>query len=317
MNETLKVLLTDHPWPETDIERTILAAAGLELTEPRHRGNMQELVALAHGAAAILTCWAPVPAEMIADNAGLRLVARLGVGVDNIDLASARANGVLVTNVPDYCVEEVSDHVLALVHAWARGIVSYDRDVHAGRWEPAARVLRRVSSLKVGVVGLGRIGSRVAEKFQALGAAVVGSDPHGRARSGHVQIVAQNHLLEAVDVVTVHVPLNKATHHLVDHDFLSQMCDGSLLVNTSRGPVIDTQSLLDALALGRPGAAALDVVEGEPAVPAELLKRSNVILTPHVSFSSDRSIAELRTRASEEVVRVLSGGRPLHGVPAN
>jgi D-3-phosphoglycerate dehydrogenase len=313
-NATSQVLLTDHPWPGVDIEQGILSKAGLALVEPTRGGGFAETLALARHSAAILTCWAPVPREMIDDSQDLRLVARLGVGVDNIDLAAARERGVVVTNVPDYCIDEVSDHVVALAHAWARGVVFYDRDVHAGRWEPTSRMLRRVSDLTVGVMGLGRIGRRVTEKFHALGCNVIGFDAGPLAVPEFVEMVDSTDLARRCDVVTLHLPLTPQTRHLVGASFLAQMRTNSLLVNTSRGPIIDTHDLIDALAAGRPGAAALDVLEAEPSVPPQLLTLPNVILTPHVAFFSDHSVDELRRRASEEVVRVLRGEPPRNRV---
>lgn len=309
-----KVLLTDHPWPDADIERTILGAAGLELVEPSTPGDSAELLERSQAVSAILTCWAPVPEAMIRANPELRLVARIGVGLDNIDVGVALSQGVVVTNVPDYCIEEVSDHVLAMVHAWARGIVPYNHDVHNGDWSPTKYPLRRVADLKIAIFGLGRIGSRVAEKFGALGATVYGVDP-GRDVPAHLDPhLAKDELLRIADVVTIHVPLNTETAHMVDATFLSAMKPGALLVNASRGGLVDTQALVAGLNAGRPAAAALDVIETEPTVPRELLELPNVLMTPHVAFFSDHSILELRRRACEEVVRVLKGAQPLHPV---
>jgi D-3-phosphoglycerate dehydrogenase len=308
------VLQTDHPWPDTSIERKILSEAGLELVEPDPDGSHADLVGLARRASAILTCWAPVPADMIVHSEHLRIIGRLGVGVDNIDVGAARQKGIVVTNVPNFCTEEVSDHVVALVHAWARGIVFYDRDVRAGRWKPLSRPLRRMSDLTIGVIGLGNIGLRVADKFGVLGCQVIGCVRDNSNSQSVIEVVAMDEIARRSTVVSLHLPLNEQTRHIVNGDFLSRMRADALLVNTGRGPLVDTAALIKALTAGKPAAAAFDVVEGEPNLPADLVALPNLILTPHVAFSSDRSVTDVRTRAAEEVVRVLDGRPPLHPV---
>lgn len=304
------VLITDHPWPDVDIESAICEAAGYELVDGASRGESDDLLELGASAAGILTNWAPVTAELIANSPQLRVVGRLGVGVDNIDLAAAAARGVVVTRVPDYCVEEVSDHAVALVLAWARGIPFFDRAVRAGRFEPGALALRRVRDLEVGIWGTGRNGMATARKLAALGC-TVRTDDRNPARSAPFPALPVAALVESADVLSVHLPLTEETRGILDARLLSHMRPGSLLVNTGRGHLVDVDALVAALDAGRPGAAALDVVPGEPEVPAVLLGRDDVCLTPHVAFSSVASIAEVRRRATEDVVRVLRGERPL------
>jgi D-3-phosphoglycerate dehydrogenase len=262
---------------------------------------------------AILTCWAPVSGRAIATAPELRIVARMGVGLDNIDVNDATRRGIWVSNVPDYCTEEVADHAVALSLAWLRGVVLLDRQVRAGRWDPAAARLLRVSEQTAGILGYGRIGRRAAQKLAGLGMRVLAWRPRTPGTAEDVaRLVDLDELLEASDVVILHLPLTAETHHLVDARFLERMRPGSLLVNASRGGLVDTVALVAALQGGPLGAAALDVVEGEPNPPAELVRLDNVILTPHVGFSSLTSVAELRRRASQEVVRVLEGSTPHH-----
>jgi D-3-phosphoglycerate dehydrogenase len=311
---TATVLLTDRAWPDDTVERAVLAAAGITLVcgpaEPAPAPVIEHLVA-AHRPDAILTCWAPVSAAAIAASPALRLVARMGVGLDNIDVAAATGRGVLVTNVPDYCVEEVSDHAVALLLAWTRGIAVADRQVRAGRWDPAGARLRRLSTLTCGIIGYGRIGRRTAGKLTALGARVLAHTPHPPANeAGGVRFAALDELLAGSDVVIVHAPLTPATRHLIGARELSLMPRGALLVNVSRGGLVDTAALAGALASGQLSGAGLDVLEGEPAVPPELLAHPGVVLTPHIAFSSDASVHDLRRGAAEEVVRVLSGQPP-------
>jgi D-3-phosphoglycerate dehydrogenase len=298
------VLLTDRAWPDDRVEREVLESAGFQVVagppEPADAATIAALVA-EHQPAAILTCWAQVSSQAIESSAALRVIARMGVGLDNIDVAHATTRGVLVTNVPDYCIEEVSDHAVGLVLAWTRGLVTADREVRAGRWNPAGVSLRRLANLTCGVVGVGRIGRRTAEKLRALGARVVTSRP-----------LPLEELLAASDVVILHAPLTEATHHLIGAHELALMPSGSLLVNVSRGGLVDTEALTASLQAGHLGGACLDVLESEPAVPQGLLDHPGVVITPHIAFSSDASLVDLRRSAAEDVARVLVGETPHH-----
>lgn len=308
------VLLTDYAWPDNSVERSIVEAAGFALVtgpaEPAPAGVIEELAA-AHRPAAILTCWAPVSAAAIGASGELRIVARLGVGLDNIAVDAATERGVWVTNVPDYCVEEVSDHAVGMVLALTRGLTVCDREVRSGRWEPAGARLRRLSALTCGVVGYGRIGRVTARKLRAFGGQILAADPHPPASTPGVEIVPLEDLLRRSDVVILHVPLTGSTHHLIGAAQLALMPPGALLVNVSRGALVDTGAVVAALDSGRLGGAAFDVLETEPDVPGALLAQPRALLTPHVAFSSDVSVTELRRRAAEEVVRVLKSGTPL------
>ena len=309
------VVLTDHAWADVEVERRIIESAGHHLVAQLATASEDQVddVVAAAQPAAILTCWAPVSDRAIASAEPLRVVARMGVGLDNIGVAEATRRGVWVTNVPDYCVEEVSDHAIALALSWLRGVTQLDREVHAGVWNPGGARLARLSALTAGIIGYGRIGRRTAEKLTGLGMRVLALPPRtSHPPPGPAALVPLPELLARSDVVILHVPLTPETHHLVDAAFLGRMKAGSVLVNVSRGPVVDTAALLAAVEHGPIGAAALDVVEGEPNPPRELLSRPNVIVTPHVAFSSTMSILELRERACQEVVRVLAGEAPHH-----
>ena len=306
------VLLTDRAWPDDSIERGIIEDAGFRLVagpaDPAPVEAIDELIA-EHQPAAILTCWATVSAESIASSAPLRVVARMGVGLDNIAVSAATDHGVQVTNVPDYCVEEVSDHAVGLALAWTRGLVAADREVRAGRWNPAGARLRRLSNLTCGVIGYGRIGRATAAKLKALGARVVISDPHPPADTGGIEVMTLDGLLAASDIVVLHAPLVPRTHHLIGARELALLPQDAFLINVSRGGLVDTAALMAALQSGQLGGAGLDVLEEEPTVPAELLGHPGVIVTPHIAFASDASVIDLRRSAAEEVVRVLRGER--------
>ncbi|MEU5598490.1 C-terminal binding protein [Streptomyces sp. NPDC020298] len=309
------VLLTDYAWPDDSVERSVLEEAGHTLVtgpaDPVSAEAIDDLVA-EHRPAGILTCWAPVSATAVQTSPDLRIVARLGVGLDNIAVDTATERGVWVTNVPDYCVEEVSDHAVGMALAWTRGLAVFDRDVRGGRWNPASARLRRLSTLTCGVVGYGRIGRATARKLDAFGCRILAHDPHPPKTAPGVELVGVEELLRRSDVVILHVPLTPDTHHIIGPEQLARMKPGGLLVNVSRGGLVDTDAVVKALDRGQLDGAAFDVLESEPHVPAGLLQQPGALLTPHVAFSSDASVTELRRRAAEEVVRVLAGQAPAH-----
>ncbi len=311
----MKVLFTDRVWGDASVETRIVEAAGHTLIDANlGRPSAEEVVALvaAERPDALLVCFAPIAAAVL-ECADLKIIARTGIGVDNAPVEAARARGVPVTNVPDYCVEEVSDHAVALALALLRHIPDLNALTQTGAWRPDAETFTRFRHLTAGIVGCGRIGSATARKFAGLGMAIVGHDPF--VDSGEdFEMVDLDSLAAAADVISLHAPLSEGTHHLVSDGFLSRTKPTAIVVNTARGPLIDTQALVRALDAGRIGGAALDTVEGEPAVPSALTGRANVILTPHVAFSSAQSLEELRRRTAEEVVRALAGEPLLHPV---
>lgn len=314
-----KVLLTDYAWKDLDLEYERFGAAGLELIAGPKAAPPPEVVAqlcAEHRPQAIMTVWAIVNAAAIGHCDRLAHIARIGVGLDNIDRHAAAARGILVTNVPDYCAEEMSDHAAALFLDWARGVTFNDREVKQGLWDPSRPSLHRVRTLTVGIAGYGRIGRLVARKLRGFGCTLLA---FGRSRApdhpADVEWVDFPTLLARSDAVIALLPLSEQTRHIFDRRAFAQMKPGSLLVNISRGPLVDNEALLDALERGRPGTAALDVIEGEPEPPACVTAHPRVIATPHVAFSSPSSIEELRLRFAEEVIRVLAGEHPRNPVP--
>ncbi|HEU4626721.1 MAG TPA: C-terminal binding protein [Steroidobacteraceae bacterium] len=307
------VLITDYAWPDLEIERAVIEGAGFELAAgPAAPAPAAEIEALVekHRPVGILTNWARVSAQAIRSSPGLRIVARLGVGLDNIAVDEATARGIWVTNVPDYCFEEVSDHSVGMLLTFTRGLMHFDREIRAGRWEPSTARLRRMRTLTVGILGFGRIGRSTAQKLNGFGARVLAYTRTPSADVRDVEFVGLDELLKQSDAVIVHIPLTPETKHLLNRERLASMKRGAFLINVSRGAVIDTSALIEALRSGHIGGAALDVLEDEPNVPPELLALPNVLLTPHIAFTSDASLRELRQWASEEVVRVLRGEKP-------
>ncbi|KAA0997866.1 C-terminal binding protein [Paraburkholderia panacisoli] len=309
------VLLTDYAWPDDAIERRVIESAGFQLiTGPASPASESEIDALVeqHQPDAIMTCWAKVSSAAIRASAGIKVVARLGVGLDNIAVQTATERGIWVTNVPDYCVAEVSDHAVGFALAWTRGLISFDREVRSGRWNPAGANLKRLADMTCGIIGYGRIGHATASKLNAFGCRVLSHTLYPPADIPNVQFVGLEDLMSESDIVIVHAPLTDSTFHLINRSSLALMKPGGLLINVSRGGIVDTDAVVEALQTGQLSGAALDVLEMEPNVPEALLSTGGAMLTPHVAFSSDASLAELRRRAAEEVVRVLAGGLPEH-----
>lgn len=295
--------MTDHPWGDAAVEEELCRAAGFDLVDGSPGHDPAKLVTLGADVEGILTCWVPVTAALIGASPTLRVVTRMGVGLDNIDVEAAAARSVTVTRVPDYCIEEVSDHVVALVLAWARGITWFDRSVREGRWEPGGLRLRRVKGLRAAIWGAGRSGLATAAKLAALGCEVAVDDRH--PDRGYPALPVPE-LLGRSDVVSIHLPLDATTEGIVGPAAIGAMRDGSLLVNTSRGKIVDVDALVAGLAEGRPAFAALDVLPDEPRVPPALAHRDDVLITPHVAFSSVQSVDELRHRATAGLLAMLA-----------
>jgi D-3-phosphoglycerate dehydrogenase len=310
-----KVLVTDHAWPSLDVERTILGAAGAELLVAPPDDD-RVLLALARQASAILTCWRPVTAQLLDAAVSCRTVARYGVGLDNIDVVRATELGMLVTNVPHYCVDEVSDHAAALILALSRHVTAFARDVGAGRWDNTAHgPMYRLRGRTLGLVGYGAIAQALAVKMRAFGMDVIAYSPRLRARQPEHSVVAVptlDDLLCSADVVSLHVPLNDTTAGMIDERALSLMKPTALLINTARGQVLDSDALVDALRTGRIAAAGIDVLSQEPPAADNPLvaELPNLIVTPHAAFASVESLVELQTEAATHVLQVLLGGLP-------
>lgn len=316
------VVVTDHVFRNLDAERDILGGAGHELRFEGNAGTLEEVAAVVAGADAVLNCYAPLPGSVIETMTGCRVIARYGIGLDTIDIPAATARGIYVTNVPDYCIDEVSDHALALILALARGVVRLDRGVRAGAWDPmVVRPLHRLRGSTLGLIGFGRIARRLAEKAAAVGFRVVATDPYVPAEAMEDVGVDQRdleRLLAEADVVSIHAPLTEQSRHLIGAAALARMKPGALLVNTSRGPLVDTAALLEALEAGRLGGAALDVLEKEPPEPGDPLpERQDVVITPHAAFYSEEAVAELQRKAAEQVVAALAGEVPAYAVNAD
>jgi D-3-phosphoglycerate dehydrogenase len=316
------VTVTDHVFADLDGEREMLAAAGHELRFGTNASTPEEVARAVDGADAVLNCYAPIPPDVTREMRGCRIIARYGIGLDTIDIPAATSAGIIVTNVPDYCIDEVSDHALALMLALGRGVVRLDRAVRSGRWSPMdAAPLHRIRGRTLGLVGFGRIARAVAAKATALGMRIVAHDPFvpdNAIASAGAQPLDLPTLLASAQVVSLHAPLTPETRHLIGRAELATMLDGGLLVNTSRGGLIDLAALREAVASGHLGGAALDVLEDEPPAPDDpLLQREDVIVTPHASFYSEESVTELQRKAAQQVIDALAGRVPPYAVNAD
>lgn len=301
---TYRVVVTDQVFPDVDVERGLLAEVDAELTVAA--GERADVLASARDADALLNTYFGFDAKSIAELERCRIIARYGIGVDNIDLDAAGAAGVAVTNVPDYCVEEVATHTIGLMLALVRRIPEGDAIVRAGRWGIGdLGVVHRFSGLTVGLVGYGRIAREVAKLVRALGAQVVAYDPYVTAPDE--RLVSIDELLGTSDVVCVHCPLTEDTRGLIDARALAAMKADAVLVNTSRGPVVVLDDVLHALRERRLAGAALDVFDTEPPPAARLNDVPNLLTTPHSAFYSRESIRESQHKAASQVVKALRG----------
>jgi D-3-phosphoglycerate dehydrogenase / 2-oxoglutarate reductase len=308
----MKVLVTDYAWPSLDIERAVLAEAGVTIIEAQ-TGDEDELVALAPNVDGILTCWKQVSSVVLDASPGCRIVARYGVGLDNIATEHATRLGIVVTNVPDYCVDEVSEHAIALALALARKIVTFSRQTRGGAWDNAAAGhIHRIRGQTLGIVGCGRIGQATGAKAHALGMHVVGFDKYQRQVPHEIELVATlDELLERADIVSVHLPLTPETESLVGEAQLRRMKHRAFLVNTARGPIVEKSALIQALKEGWIAGAGIDVLPQEPPDTADpLLQLDTAIVTPHASFYSEESTVELQRRTAECVADLLRGHTP-------
>ncbi|MCI0440926.1 MAG: C-terminal binding protein [Chloroflexi bacterium] len=312
---SFKVLVTDYVWPSVEPERAVLARIGAALVVAPD-GSEDTLASLARDADGILTCFAQVTDKVVRSAEKCVVIGRYGVGVDNIAVDTATGLGIAVTYVPDYCVEEVSDHVMAMLLVWNRRIVLFDKATKTTGWGSVAldMPMLRLRGKTLGVVGFGRIGRAVCRKAQAFGFEVLASDPYVSqevASQLGARLVDMPTLLKESDFVTLHSPLTPQTRNLIGRAELALMKPTAFLINCARGPLIDEDALYDALTTGKIAGAGLDVVvDLHPSTDHRLVKLDNVIVTPHTAFFSQEAVLELEERAAGEVARVLQGQMP-------
>jgi D-3-phosphoglycerate dehydrogenase / 2-oxoglutarate reductase len=305
----LQIVVTDTGFPDSDVEKQILSALDAQVTVAKCRTE-DEVLANARDADALLVQWAPISRRVIGQLTRCRFISRYGVGVDMIDLDAARERGIRVSNVPDFCVDEVASHTLCFLLALGKKIFWQDRLLRQGQWSvvPTIGPISRFQGQTLGIVGVGRIGKRFAEMASPLGFRIIGFDAFPPKDVGPVQLTDLDTVLRQSDYLSLHCPLVKETHHLMNAQTFAKLKPGAFLINVSRGGVVDTAALVEALEKGKIAGAALDVFEQEP-LPAghPLLKMDNVLVTPHLASYSLEAAMQLRRDTARHVVEFFQG----------
>lgn len=315
MSNNWKILITDYAWPSVEPERQVLARVGAELIVAES-GDEAELLSLAPKMDGILTCWKPVRENVIAAANKCQIIGRCGIGLDNIDVAAATQHGIVVTNVPAYCVDEVAEQAMALLLACARKIPRYDTAVKNGTWEQniGGPQMYRLRGKTLGIIGFGRIAQAVVPKAKAFGLQVNVYSPRTTQETIQkhgAEKVAFDELLATADFITIHAPLTEETQHMFGSAEFRAMKPTAFLINTARGGIVNTEALTAALINGEIAGAGIDVLETEPPEPnEELLTCDNVIITPHTAFISHEALLDLEVTAASCIAQVLTGQRP-------
>jgi len=316
-----KIVITDCDHPSVQIEREILEEQGFTVVLEQCYTE-DDVIEKCRDAYGLINQYAPLTEKVLSSLPKCEVIVRYGVGVDNIDLKAASNIGIQVCNVPDYGIEEVSDHALALFFTLSRKINLLSNQVKQNNWDfQLSRPIRRLKDLTIGIVGLGRIGQATARKAIGMGWNVIGFDRNERKKINGLNQVSFQELIQKADMISIHVPFTEKTHHLFNQETFSKMKRSAFVVNTARGSIIDEQALADALKSGEIAGAGLDVMEQEPPeVGNQLVQLDNVILTPHAAWYSEESIYDLKQKSAHEVINVILGNPPknpvnqIHGI---
>jgi len=305
---------------DLEIEAEVLSRVNAAVVDADCRTE-DEIIKAAKDADALLVVFAPITRRVLSSLPKLKVVVRYGVGYDTIDVDAATDNNVIVVNIPDFCLEEVSDHAMALLLACARRLVWSTEGLKQGRWGEVQMGTIKEPSLfeqTMGMVGCGNIGRLIAKKAWCFGLKTIGYDPYldkAVAEKHSIKLVSLTELLKESDYVCLQTPLNEETRHMIGEKELKQMKSTAYLINTARGAVVDEAALIKALREGWIAGAGLDVFEKEPIAPDNpLLKMDNVILTPHYAVHTSTAMKRLRLSVAQEVARVFTGKWPRHWV---
>jgi len=310
-NKGLKIVITDCDHPSIEIEKEILSEIDPELILA-YCNTEDEVIEAAKDADGIINQCAPITRRVIESLKRCKVIARYGVGVDNIDVEAATEHKIIVANVPDYCVDEVSTHTIALILACARGITLLDRKIRDKKWDfTLAKPLFRTKGKALGLFGLGKIARTVAQKASGFGFKIIAYDPYVSKVDGGIRLVEFSQLLSDSDFISIHSPLTNETRYSFGENELKKMKKTAYLINTARGPIINEKNLYVALKGKWIAGAALDVMEKEPPDwENPLLRLENLILSPHISFYSEEPYVELKTQTAKAVLSVLKGKLP-------
>ncbi len=318
-----KVYVSDYDYPDLSIEKSVLEPIGAEVIGLKDKTG-KNLVSLASDADAIMQQYAKIPRETIEKLHNCKIIARYGIGVDIVDVKAAYENGMVVTNVPDYCIDEVADHAISLSFMLMRSFVKYDKKIREGsyQWQDWNVPIPRYRHAKCALLGFGRIAQNLTRKMNAFGFDVYAYDPYV-SRSfmnthGATKVEAKEECLKDADLVIVLAPYNEGTHHMIDEAALKIMKDTSYLVCVSRGKCVDNKALYQALKDKTIAGAALDDPEEEPMKMENwspsinpLFTLENCFFTPHTAYVSKQALEECRHVAAENVKSVLLGERPM------
>lgn len=313
------VVVLDDGYGDTLIEAEILRPIAARIALRACHGRADAVRQAVHDADAVLVRESPIDAQAVAAMPRCKAVVRYGVGTDNVDLTACLQAGIAVANVPDYGVAEVSDHALALMLAVGRRITTRDTAVRAGGWgQGSATPIYRFAGATLGLIGAGRIGRELGRKAQSLGfARMLVHDPTASDLPPDWHPASIDQICAEADVISLHAPLTKATHHLIDARRLALMGPRTILINSARGGLIDTAALAEALQRGQIFGAGLDVFETEPPSPdAPIFAAPNTVFSDHIGWYSEASVTDLRRKAASEVLRILTGQPPQHPVTA-
>ena len=312
----MKIVITDHRFPNVDEERRAVEAAGGSLVVGQVTDE-NELIDLCRNADGVLAVRAPITKAVIAEMKRCRIIVRYGIGLDTIDIPAATARGIMVANVPDYCVDEVSDHALTLLLMLSRQVIPAMALAKQEKWSMANMPsLHRLRGQVCGLFGAGRIGSLLARKVASLGMRVIVYDPYlalARAREMNMETVSFEELLAQSDFLSVHAPLNNETRHRFNQSAFAKMKNTSFIINTARGGIIDESALIAAIDSGNIAGAALDVLESETvATPlrSEVVHHGKIIVTAHTAWLSEEARDLLQVRAISQVIAALKGEKP-------
>lgn len=309
-----KVVITDHDYGLFELEREELNKIGAEVVLGQCKTE-DEIIEIAQEADGLLVEYGNITRRVIKSLQKCKVIARYGIGVNNIDIEAATEYGICIVNVLNYCIDEVSDHTIALALACIRKIVILNNVVKKGIWDfKIAKPIFRLRNMKLGLVGFGNIARMVSHKVQAFGLTVLAHDPYVPSSvmtQNKVKKVNLEDLLAEADIVSLHLPLMKTTKYMFAEKEFKAMKETAFIINTGRGPLIKEKDLYRALKEKWIAGAALDVTEKEPIdSDNNLLKLDNIIITPHVSFYSDASLRDLQRNAAKGVAQVLKGEIP-------
>lgn len=307
-----KIVVTDYTFPALEVEESVFQPLGFELVSGQCK-TPEALIALVADADAVITQFAPVNASVIAAMQKAKVIVRYGIGVDNVDLETARQRGIPVCNVPDYCIDEVADHTLAFMLSVTRQVVQNTLYIRDGKWGLATGLdqLRTMRDQTVGIVGFGRIGREVAARLAPFKSRRLVFDPvlnPETIREHGCEAVTLEELLAESDIVSLHCPSSAQTRKLLNSDSIRAMKQGAIVINLARGDLIDTQALIAALESGHLAGAGLDVCDPEP-IPVDSPLRSmpNVITASHIASASPKSVRTLRLTAARIAAMAVNG----------